>query len=108
MSWKINTTDLLNEVSKLKSNICIIGPNSTTLVLADNKFHNRNVSSFIGVRRALKVAKKTKANHDEFRNFLKKNASCGADISVFRHNSDNLLGKIKKNGDMFVPPCVLR
>jgi len=108
IAWKINTTDLLNEVSHLKHNVCVIGPDSATLVLADNKFLNRNVSSFLGVRRALKVAKKFKANHDEFENFLKKNASCGAEISVFRHNSDELLGKIRKSGDLFVPPGVFR
>jgi len=108
IAWKIDTTELLNEVSKLRQNICIIGPDSTTLVIADNKFHGRNVSSFLGVRKALKVAKKFKANHDEFRNFLKKNASCGAEISVFRHNSDKLLGKIRKNGKFFVPPGVFR
>lgn len=88
LAWKIDTTGLLNEVSNLKCNICVIGPDSATLVIADNKFYNRNVSSFLGVRRALKVAKNVNANHDKFKNFLKKNASCGAEISVFHHNSD--------------------
>jgi len=52
--WKLDTTAILEDVSKLKNNICVVGPDYITLVIADNKNHG-NGSSFIGIRRAIKL-----------------------------------------------------
>jgi len=81
-----------------------------TLVIADNEAQNRHNSSFTGTTRAIKLGgPKAKKNRVDFRDFLKRNASCGADIAVFRHNSDKLLGTIRKCGsELFVPPNVCR
>lgn len=81
-----------------------------TLAIADNETQNRHHSSFIGTTRAIKLGgPKAKKNRGDLRDFIKRNASCGADIAVFRHNSDKLLGIVKKCGaELFVPPNVCR
>jgi hypothetical protein len=45
---------------------------------------------------------------NKFENFLKRNACCGAQISVFLHNEDKSLGIITKHGEIFVPPGICR
>jgi hypothetical protein len=45
---------------------------------------------------------------EKFERFLKRNACCGAQISVFLHNEEKLLGSIIKHGEIFVPPGVCR
>lgn len=64
----------------------------------------------MGTTRAIKLGgPKAKKNRGEFQNFIKRNASCGADIAVFRHDSDKLLGTVRKRGkEFFVPPNVCR
>ncbi len=53
-----------------------------SLVLGDNKMEGRNVSSFIGVARKISIANNFKKFSKGFKLFLKRNASCGATISV--------------------------
>jgi len=110
VAWKIDTTGLLDDVSHFKNNLCVIGPDNVTLVIADNEAQNKHHSSFMGTTRAIKLGgPKAKKNRGDFRDFLKRNASCGADIAVFRHNSDKLLGTVRKRGkELFVPPSVCR
>jgi len=64
----------------------------------------------MGTARAIKLGgPKAKKNRGDFRDFIKRNASCEADIAVFRHNSDKLLGTVRKRGkELFVPPNVCR
>jgi len=110
VAWKIDTTELLEDVSHLKNNLCVVGPDNVTLVIADNEAQNRHHSSFLGTTRAIKLGgPKAKKNRGDFKDFIKRNATCGADISFFRHNSDKLLGTVKKRGkELFVPPSVCR
>ena len=110
VAWKIDTTGLLDDVSHFKNNLCVIGPDNVTLVIADNEAQNKHHSSFMGTTRAIKLGgPKAKKNRGDFRDFLKRNASCGADVAVFRHNSDKLLGTVRKRGkELFVPPNVCR
>jgi len=64
----------------------------------------------MGTTRAIKLGGlKAKKNRGDFKNFIKRNASCGADVAVFRHDSDKLLGIVRKCGaELFVPPNVCR
>ena len=64
----------------------------------------------MGATRAIKLGgPKAKKNRADLGDFIKRNASCGADIAVFRHNSDKLLGTVRKRGEeLFVPPNVCR
>ena len=110
VAWKIDTTRLLDDVAHFKNNLCVIGPDNVTLVIADNEAQNKHHSSFMGTTRAIKLGgPKAKKNRGDLRDFLKRNATCGADIAVFRHNSDKLLGTVRKRGkELFVPPNVCR
>ena len=64
----------------------------------------------MGTTRAIKLGgPKAKKSRGDFRDFIKRNASCGAEIAVFQHNSDKLLGTVRKRGsELFVPPNVCR
>jgi len=55
IAWQVDTHELLQSFSHLPNNICIIGPTSITLVLADNQIDNINVSSFVGATKAIKL-----------------------------------------------------
>ena len=37
LAWKIDTTELLEDVAHLEKNLCVIGPDNVTLVIADNE-----------------------------------------------------------------------
>jgi hypothetical protein len=78
--WKVATFDILNMLAHLPNNVCVIGPSYITLVIADNKIDNKNVSSFIGATRAIKLRRENKKSVKDFEKFLKRNACCGAQI----------------------------
>ncbi len=94
----------------MKKNLCVISNDKITLVTADNKAEGRNVSSFLGSSKVIKLGKmENKRAIEGFENFLKRNATCNAEIVVFHENfCDEPLGIIVKQGELFVPPRLCR
>lgn len=86
---KISTKQLLQRLACLQLNICVISPDKITLVIADNKINNKNVSSFVGSSKIIKLGTGLNKNAvRDFEKFLKRNATCGARISVFAEGID--------------------
>ena len=88
----------------------MISARKITLVLADNKTANKNTASFFGNSRIITLGKGlNKSAIKTFETFLKRNATCAAEITVFHDTNPNeSLGKIIKHGNLFVPPSVCR
>ena len=89
--------------------MCVISEDKITLVIADNKIYNKNVSSFLGSSKIIKLGMGLNKNTiREFEKFLKRNATCGAEINVFVEGSEEALGVVIKKGSLFVPPSICR
>ena len=81
------------------------------MILADNNPVKNSRSSFMSSLRIIDMAKgKTKSSINALEEFLKKNASINAEISVVLKDGNLLLGTVKKSGDkqFFIPPEVNR
>jgi hypothetical protein len=108
----MDTCNILEKLAYLKRNVCVIGKTSITLVLADNqvvdKHAKRFASSFTSTTRAISLKYGNRKSVGDFEKFLKRNACCGAQISVFLHDEDKSLGTIIKHGELFVPPGVCK
>ena len=81
------------------------------MILADNNPVKNSRSSFMSSLRVIDMAKgKTKSSINALEEFLKKNASIDAEISVVLKDGNLLLGTVKKSGDrqFFIPPEVNR
>ena len=81
------------------------------MILADNNPVKNSRSSFMSSLRVIDMAKgKTKSSINALEEFLKKNASINAEISVVLKDGNLLLGTVKKSGDkqFFIPPEVNR
>ena len=57
IGWKLSAKEMLNGIAHLKSNLCIISENNVTLVIADNKIENKNMSYFLGSSKVIKLGK---------------------------------------------------
>ena len=78
-------------MAHLQKNICVVSQNKITLIVADNRVDNRNTSSFVGSSKMIKLGEGlNKIAISKFSAFLKRNATCGADITIFHESS---LGK---------------
>ena len=81
------------------------------MILADNNPFKNSRSSFMSSLRIIDMAKgKTKSSINALGEFLKKNASINAEISVVLKDGNLLLGTVKKSGNkqFFIPPEVNR
>ena len=81
------------------------------MILADNNPVKKSRSSFMSSLRIIDMVKgKTKSSINALEEFLKKNASINAEISVVLKDGNLLLGTVKKSGDkqFFIPPEVNR
>ena len=81
------------------------------MILADNNPFKKSRSSFMSSLRIIDMAKgKTKSSINALEEFLKKNASINAEISVVLKDGNLLLGTVKKSGNkqFFIPPEVNR
>lgn len=105
-----STPNVLASLAYLKKNICVISVDKITLVIAENRVGGKNASSFVGSSRAIKLGNgMNKKAIKDFENFLKKNATCGSEISIFKDdNHDIPIGSVFKVGDLFVPPSICR
>ena len=110
IGWKLSAKEMLDEVAHLEKNICVISENKITLVIADNKIENKNTSYFLGSTKVLKLEKGlNKSAVESLQTFFKRNASCGANITVFHDSElDKPLGTVHKKGSLFIPPSICR
>ena len=107
----VHVGDLIEKVAHLKKNLCVINDKKVWLILADNNPVKSSRSSFMSSLRIIDMAKgKTKSSINALEEFLKKNASINAEISVILKDGNLLLGTVKKSGDkqFFIPPKVNR
>lgn len=88
----------------------MISKDKVTLVIADNKIQGRNVSSFLGSSKVIRLGKwENKRAVEDFENFLKRNATCDAEIVIFHENfCDEPHDIIIKKGELFLPPGICR
>ena len=101
--------DLIEKVAHLKKNLCIINDRKVWLILTDNDPVKSSRSSFMSSLKAIDMAKgKTKSSINALDEYLKKNASIDAEISVILKERNVLLGTLKKSGEgqFFIPPEV--
>ena len=54
--YGIDTCELIGRVSHLKKNLCVIGTNTVSLFLSDNKTENKNKSSFMSSNRSIALS----------------------------------------------------
>ena len=107
----VHVGSLIEKVAHLNKNLCIINDRKVWLILADNNPVKNSRSSFMSSLRVIDMAKgKTKSSINALEEFLKKNASINAEISVVLKDGNLLLGTVKKSGDkqFFIPPEVNR
>lgn len=67
--------------------MCVLSENKATLVIADNKVENKNVSSFLGSTKVLSIGEGfNKVANKAFETFLKKNMTCNAEVVIFHES----------------------
>lgn len=101
--------DLIEKVAHLKKNLCVINDRKVWLILSDNDPVKSSRSSFMSSLKAIDMAKgKTKSSINALNEYLKKNGSIDAEISVILKDGNLLLGTLKKSGEdqFFIPPEV--
>ena len=96
----VRVSDLIEKVAHLKKNLCVINDRKIWLIFADNNPIKSSRSSFMSSLRIIDMAKgKTKSSISALEEFLKKNASINAEISVILKDGNSLLGTVRKSGD---------